>query len=371
MDNIRFLQGESRTPAQIVEFMKNGAAFRRFDRVLDEVYPGPDLESRLIQGMVTISGEPRDSVARKVQNWLKGNNIPQNRETLFQICFALGLDEKKASRVLGAASDTGIHYRNQKELVYAYGLRTGMGYEEAVRLEEETEKRYPVKPHEKEQKSKQKREQKNGQAKNERLYTRQLEERFSFVSDEEGLMRFFKEHGEDLGVLHETAYEKFMELLSLLQKPEDFNGEKEQKYAMKEVAEDYLRLHIPMTRRTADYTVLQKMIKKYWPSESSLLNMKNRRQDVSRKAMILLYLVTEEIDEPEDKAGYFWAEEEEDADTVLEVRLTKMELFLNRYGMNRLDPENPFDFLVIYAMRTEKDEKMSDKMAAVLDSLFE
>lgn len=62
--------------------------------------------------------------------------MPQNREVLFQVSFALGLDETGASRLLGAAAETGIHYRNPEELAYAFALRTGASYEKALELKD-------------------------------------------------------------------------------------------------------------------------------------------------------------------------------------------------------------------------------------------
>lgn len=53
------------------------------------------------------------------------------------------------------------------------------------------------------------------------------------------------------------------------------------------------------------------------------------------------------------------------------MRLKQMELFLDLYGMNPLDPGNPFDLLVIYALRTQVGGFVSDRMEAVLEELFE
>ncbi len=357
-NNIGFLSGGEKTPGELVEFLKKEAMFRSFDQVLRQVYPDSDLENRLIAGMTQISKEPLTNVARKVQNWLKGRNIPQNRETLFQICFVLGLDEKRAYQLLGAASETGIHYRNQNELVYAFGLRTGMRYEEAVILKEKIQALYPQTPY--------------TDAKKERvIYTRQVRDAFSNVFSEEELLEFFREHIDDLGQLHETAYQKFEQLLELLQKPEGIGGEEERRYTIEEVMETYMRMHVPETKKTANYTLLQKVIKKYWPSESGLLNMKNRKEDVNRKVMILLYLVTEAFDDGTQEDDIFFDTEEEDADTIFETRLERMNLFLDRYGMNLLDVGNPFDFLVLYAMRTQGGEWVSDRMSAALNALFE
>ncbi len=97
--------------------------------------------------------------------------------------------------------------------------------------------------------------------------------------------------------------------------------------------------------------------------------MRNRKEDVSRKVMILLYLITEAVDEAaEDEDDYYFEDLEEDPDILLETRIEKMNLFLETCGMNLLDPGNAFDYLALYAMRTED---VGSQMAQVLDVLFE
>jgi len=359
-NHMEFLSGGEKTPGELIDFLQNEAAFCSFDQVLKQVYPNDDLADRLTAGLAEIRNEPLPNVARKVQNWIKGRNIPKNRETLFQICFVLGLDELRASRILGTASETGIHYRNRDELAYAFGLRTGMSYEQAAALKERVQRLYPMLPH-----------KEADDEKEQVVYTRQLRDAFFYVTSEDELMEFFDEHIDDLGQLHETAYQKFEELMELLQKPEGISGAEERRYTIEEVMETYMRMHVPETKKTANYTLLQRVIKKYWPNESGLLNMKNRKEDVSRKVMILLYLVTEAFDDEEDEDDNYFDLAKEDADTVLEIRLERMNLFLDRYGMNLLDVGSPFDFLVLYAMRTQGGECVSDRMAAVLNSLFE
>lgn len=139
---------------------------------------------------------------------------------------------------------------------------------------------------------------------------------------------------------------------------------------MKEVVEQYIRMNVPEKKKLSDYTLLQKLVKRYWPGETAIVNMQNRKEDISRKAMILLYLATEEFDQCEDEELYYFEDAEEDADTVLETRLEKMNLFLDSYGMNGLDPGNPFDFLVLYAMRTQEGDFASDRMSEALAVLF-
>ena len=296
-NNMGFLMGEEHSPRQMVEFLNSGAMFRGFDDVIKSMYPGEDLGARLTKGMEALTGENHDSVARKVRNWLNGRNAPQSRETLFQISFVLGLGEEQASRLLGMVDGMGIHYRNPDELVYAYALRAGLSWKEAIRLKAKALEIME--------------ERRSGADGEETVYTRQLREAFLSVKTEEDLMNFFRQNGRRLGRLHETAYRKFVELLEILRKPESERdiagpaGEEEKAYTMEEIISNYLGMNVPEGRRLGNMTPLQKLVKKYWPNESSLVNMRNRKEDVSRKVMILLYLIIESYNEEDwDEDGW-------------------------------------------------------------------
>ena len=133
---------------------------------------------------------------------IRDRNMPQNREALFQISFALGLDETGASRLLGAAAETGIHYRNPEELAYAFALRTGASYEKALELKDMAHAVCDGRMGGGKEKAR-------GETPS--IYTRQLRDAFGQVQTEEELEAFFREHAGELGRLHETAYEKFHE----------------------------------------------------------------------------------------------------------------------------------------------------------------
>ena len=354
--NYSFLLGEEKTPGQIVEFLKKDAQFRSFGEILRRIYPGEDLAAVLTRELSEASGEDPASTGRKVRNWLKDKNIPQNREVLFQICFALGIGEEGAKDVFYAASENGIHYRNPRELVYAFGLRTGASYQEVCRIWQEARQfTAGMKKAQKEQ--------------DQKVYTKQIREAFSQVETKEQLLAFLQEHMGELGELHNTAYEKFMELLGMLRSSEDYNGIEEKEYSVEEVADSYLRMQVPKTKESKGFTLLQKVIKKHWPNATRLVNICNRKEDVSRKILILLYVITESFYEEEED---FWLEEGEDPDTILEERFLRMNLLLDGCGMNLLDPCNPFDYVVLYAMKAEnEDEIASEKMEQVIGLLFE
>lgn len=345
----------------IIQFLENGALYRSFSDILKMAYPYDDLYEKLVHGLVEISGKDLDSVSRKVRNWIRGNNTPQNREQLFQICFILGLDEYTSDKLISSSSETGIHYRNPKELVYAYCLRVGESYLYARKLYEQMEEIYI-----KENKNR----KDNYSEESDVRYTKQIRDEFTLVENEDDLNNFFKNYSQDLGTIHETAYRKFIQLLNYLQKP----GEDEELYSIGKTVDEYLRMNIPNTRETKGFSYLQKAIKKNWPTERELLNMKKRNIDVSRKAMLLLLLVTEDFMSAEETKESTYSYEDlmdDDPDICLEVRISQINLFLNLYGMNLLDPGNPFDCIILYGLRAAYgDAAVSDEIKNALAVLF-
>lgn len=352
------------TPAEMIKFLQEGAVFRTFPEVLRSVYPDDDLTERLTRELTGITGKDEASVARKLRNWMNGSSAPQNREQLFQICFALGLGEEAADRLLACADDAGIHYRNPDELVYAFALRTGRTYHEAQELR--LKMRRVCDPG--------LRKERDNREISPR-YTRQLWSEFADVNTIGELEEFFRSHGEEIGKIHESAYRKFAEMLDYLQEPEKGQG----RYSLKQVTDQYLRMHIPNTKASGSFSYLQRAVKRNWPGERELLRIKSRSADVGRKTLLLLFLVTDEfeISETPESGSLEQYEDlycgdipESPADR-LEMRLMRLNLFLDYYGMNLLDPRNPFDCLLLYALGAQcGEEGLSEKFAETLEILF-
>lgn len=429
--NLDWIRNRNMTPAELIEFLESGALYRSFKDVLQAVCPEENLAEKLRERLPGIEGQPpaqkeADAIRRNISNWLNGSSIPQSREQLFKICFALELNEAQTSRVLASASETGIHYRDPKELVYAYALRMHLSYSEAVALDQEMQKIYQpiVKAAEAERKAawKKKEEvyhQRRIEAQRQRdhrekqggwaepylgiffeddtpsFLTQQVTHRFEKVTDRESLHQFFVEASVDLGNIHESAYEKFWRLLLILQEPDDAiasnqlqeeegRGDSAQKnsevYSLERIAQIYFRMNVPVGKKTGSFDYLQKTIKKNWPGATELQKMKSRKTDVSRKALLLLFLITEDFLFSEDlqysdwsgeEAAWFLPEEDESPRDQLETALSKVNLFLETYGMNQLDPGNPFDCLVLYALAAEYgSEFLSDKFSEALEVLF-
>lgn len=387
--NERFIKGKPKTAGEVVEFMENGAQYRSFSYLVSELYEGEDAAGCLRKGFCELTGEKDEKIRKNVQNWMNGKTQPQNRELLFQICFILGLDEEKSNYLLGVFSENRIHYRNPSELAYAFALRKGESYAYAVSLSEKVNRIYEEERalHMEEIRLIDSRRQENAENKEDKarteaerirkrekqeqdmiLYTGRHKEMFDNVNSEEEFLDFIRQNSIYLGIQHETAYEKFMELLNVLQKPEDT------KYSMKEVVENYFKMSIPQKKRIRGMSVLQKLIKKCWPSETTLDKMKNRRIDVNRKTMILLYMLTEHFDvEVVDDEEYFYCDEEYSPEHLFEIRRSQMNLFLKKYGMNTLDYGNAFDLIVLYALypsSEEDDDFAADRIDKILEILY-
>ena len=387
--NERFIKGKPKTAEDVVEFLKNGAQYRSFSYLVSELYEGEDAAGCLRKGFCELTGEKDEKIRKNVQNWMNGKTQPQNRELLFQICFILGLDEEKSNYLLGVFSENRIHYRNPSELAYAFALRKGESYAYAVNLSEKVNRIYEEEralhmdeirridsrrqenAENKENKARTEAERIRKREKQEQdmiLYTGRHKEMFDNVNSEEEFLDFIRQNSIYLGIQHETAYEKFMELLNVLQRPEDT------KYSMKEVVENYFKMSIPQKKRIRGMSVLQKLIKKCWPSETTLDKMKNRRIDVNRKTMILLYMLTEHFDvEVVDDEEYFYCDEEYSPEHLFEIRRSQMNLFLKKYGMNTLDYGNAFDLIVLYALypsSEEDDDFAADRIDKILEILY-
>lgn len=343
-----FVTQENLTSREAVDFLLNNMKLRTFRDVLRLICGSDDQESRIVNGLCSNTSKllQRDSVRRKVRNWMNGKNLPTEREDVFQICFALELDQSQADRMLTMLTEQGIHYRNPREMIYAYCLRYRLGYRYACEmvgqfLQEQSD---------------------NGS--NREPVTQLIRQKFQSIEAEEDLFSFILRHQSQLGTQHNTAYSYFCKMLSLLT-GEDLEGEAS--YSMEYVAETYLRLNVPQDKKTGNYSDIQKIVKKYWPGARSIKAMKSRSEDVSRKTLLLLYLVT----------GGVWEQEYDELDEAyiqpkefLETHCRRMNNMLAECGMCQIDPRNVFDYLVLYCLRPEDELFMSDRMAALASEIF-
>ncbi|MCM1104966.1 MAG: hypothetical protein NC409_12770 [Clostridium sp.] len=324
-------------PEEIVAFFSSDFQIRTFSDVISRLYIKEDLEERLIEAIGS---------DRTVKNWLHDRNLPVSRESAFQIAFALGLDEIRANELFLYLFGEGIHYRDETELIYAFALKNDQSYEAAKRTAAAFRDR-------------EKYREESGEP-----VTSVIRTAFTEVSSGEDLIAFILSHNMDFGRRRNTAYRYFMEMLSYLKGGED--GE-DGACSIEYVTECYLRMGMPENRKTQQYDVLQRMIKKYWPGLRSIKAMKNRKEDVSRKTLLLLYIVTGGI----EKDDYDETDEEYiNDDDLLLAHCRKLKKMMQDCNMRYLDPRNPFDFLVLYSLNAGREGVMSERMEEIIRRIF-
>ena len=342
-----FVTQENLSAREAVAFLRSGMQLRTFRDILKQVCDNESLENPLVWGLCTLDPAANpDSVRRKVRNWMNGKSLPTDREDVFKICFALNLDLDRSARMLTMLTEQGIHYRNIREMIYAYCLAHRLGYGYACHLAAQFAK------------------DKVGQGSRQDPVTHQIRLEFQNIHAEEDLLTFIMRNRDNLGTHHNTAYAYFCKMLTLLT-GENLDGEEQ--YSMEYVADTYLRLNVPEDKKTSRYTDIQKMVKKYWPGSRSIKAMKSRGEDVTRKTLLLMYLVT----------GGVWEGEYDELDEsyitsreFMETHVRRMNKMLKDCGMCRIDPRNVFDYLVLYCLRPEDDLFMSDRMALLAGEIF-
>lgn len=185
------------------------------------------------------------------------------------------------------------------------------------------------------------------------------------MKDDTEFIKLYEAYLDDLSTLHQRAYEYFDRYFQALTSPEDGGA----RYSVEKAMETYLSLHMPSGRRRGDYTAFQKMLKQGWPNATSLKNIRARREDVPRKLLLLLYIITENVvDDAYDELDEEYLSPEE----LFEEHWWRVNLMLKDCGMPTLDPRNVYDWLVLYSLNSavHQDEAMSQRMEEVIAAMF-
>lgn len=339
------------TPAMAAEYLKGEQiVLRTFSEVLRDMYPYADLQSKLTAALAEFHPELLpESASRRVRNWLGGRNHPVSREDIFLIAFTLGLSEQQADRLLGFCTDYGIHYRDGRDVVYAWFLRAGKPYRQARDFFHSL----PPIPHE------------SGLPHSDLSHlTLEIRNSFLLVKDEDSLRKCYEEKLPDFGALHMRAYHYFEQYLRILIHPD--GNEEERDYSLETVMQTYLSLSMPSGKKRKNYSLVQRLLKQGWPNTTLLKNIRLHKEDVSRKLLILLYVVTENaFDEAEGEY-----EEEPSLQVRVEDHWWTLNAILTDCGMPALDLRNAWDWLALYALTAGPEESMSERMQQVIEEIF-
>lgn len=351
------LIGHEMAPSEAVHYFSSDLRPRTFGDVLRALMEakGVSPETVLEHLLLLRPHIQKDSLRKRVQVWLNGGGQPSEREEWFQLCYALSLDETQARDFLCYCQEGGFHLREPREAGYLYGLRSGKSYQEIQAFLGDIpgiDGPFPA------------------AEKTADNYTRTVEDSFAQVHTDAEFLLFIEKNQANFGTLHNTAYRYFTSFFEELVRPTGpCSAEEDEAYSIEKVVDTYLRMGLPSDRKTSGYSPEQKAIKRLWPNATAIKNMRNRRMDVSRKVLLLLYLVTEGLDDGAMEEAMGW--EPPDPSAQLEEHSWNIDLMLHECGYAPLDPRNPFDWLVLYSLRTDGDaETMSDRLAAILSELF-
>lgn len=341
------------TPAMAAAYLRDEKIpLRTFSETLQQMYPGEDLLPRLTDFfLLTDSTTNPQSLNKKLRNWMSGRNQPASRADYFRIAFALRLEEQQLNYLLGLFTDYGIQYRNGWEVIFAWFLRNGYGYLEAreffatlppVPGVEQMEMGW------------------NTQV------THELQNEFQMVRTTTDLRACYEKNLAYFGTLHLRSYYYFERYLNLLIHPAPaWDDQSEPDYSIDAVMETYLSMQMPSQRKRSQYTLIQKLLKQNWPNTTAIKNIRSHTKDVPRKLLLLFYVATENISGQEYPD---W--EESTLKDRVEDHWWSINGILSDCGMAKLDPRNPFDWLILYAISANEDEFMSDRMEQVIQHMF-
>lgn len=358
-----------------------GCSFRSLGDTLRKFSGSEDPKKQLVDGLLQQHPDAkRDSLDRKVRNWLSGRTGSVDKEDAFSLCLILNLDLVRADEFLNAVTGEGIHWRSPNEIVWAYGIHNGYSYGQIQALQKAAAEM-----------------QKQAVMQNKRStdnYTEAVSAKILPLLDlpETDLLAGLKACLPELGSYHNTAFSLFTQFLGLLENggregdseetednktsPEEEKRLKPQKISTQKILESYFyRTLIPVAKRNEKkskdaFSDIQRSIRVNWPDEAVLSKMRNREMDVTRKVLILLFLATNG-----DETDYA-----EDEDFIEEVELTRDEMFENIYtrlnrmlkscGFQLLDPRNPFDWLILCCISVEDICCIDHRMSHILSSIF-
>lgn len=357
------------TAQQAAIFLKECAMYRTLKDKIVRVAGETDLQQRIVDGIVANHPErDRDNIRRAVRGWLTNTNIETyiETETAIELCFIFKLPIETADAFVASVTEEGFHWRDPSQIPMIFCLSTGRyDYPEAVRLRDRILKSMPVVKKE------------DGV-----LYTEQVRNDLRQIGTEDELRDYMIQMAGRLGQRLNSAHRQFMEYMKLLEQPERAKYmPEEKKLTVRDVLKTYLheamipkaqeRQQILIEIAPAQQRVLRSIVSD-WPAEARLSRMKNREINVSRKALILLFLATD--------GGYTGGEYDDYDDTEVDDVPSQDEVFADSRrridamlvlcGYRPLDARNPFDWMILYVLSVEDICETDEQMDNILKALF-
>ncbi len=391
-----------RSVEQAAQILLETGCFRTLGDMLRSYSGSDDPKKMLVNGWMELHpSENKDSVDKKVRNWLSGRTSSVSKQDAFQLSLLMGLTLEKTDAFLKQACGEGIHWRAPEDIIWGYGILHQKSYAQICAMLD----RYNAVP-----KPVMKEEAPDA-------YTADVKAKLEPVlsQSEDALLDWLSQEQAALGTYHNTAYRLFAQYMDLLERAgqteEQLEREREKsrktvydvdafadllkqagrsdaeisailsrkhtgfddRITSRDILETYLyRNLVPVSKRNTQkgksaFSGIQNSLRANWPDETTVSKMRSRQQAVTRKVLILLFLATN---------GSNTEFEEDDEDEVLETRdeifqdiYTRLNLLLQSCGFSMLDPRTPFDWMVLYCICVDDlwdvDQRLTDMLTAM------
>ena len=296
------------------------------------------------------------------------------KKDAIELCFILGLSVEEADEFVALVSEEGLHWRSPDEIVYIFALKQGMSYQEAQKLNEEMKRKLST--------------VRESREPAQDSFTPVIRAEVAALRTREELEDYLTEAVPRLGRWHNNAYKLFMEMLEILEHPELDEIERraevfeEERLTARDITREYFygdhvlyaKEQVRAGKKKEDsgkekltFTEIQKNISSGWPDDVALSKMRNRKMDVTRKVLILLFLATDPGSLPEDEEDLEWEPSGEESFEDLYCRLNDM---LLQCGYRALDPRSPFDWMILYCIHEGDMVDVSARLRAMIRAMF-
>ena len=357
-----------RSVEQAAQVLRETGTFRTLGDTLRDYSRRDNPKTFLVDGLMRVHpSASRDSMDKKVRNWLNGRTQSLSKEDAFTLAQIMGLNVTQADTFLKLTTGEGIHWRNPEDIIWGYAIRRRLSYDNTAKLLVRYYERIA---------------QSIYGADTGDSYTMDVRSSMQNAmadSEERFLNQLVQEYKDGhLGIAHNTAYRLFMQYMNLLSLAgqEDLDEESpEGKMTSRDILESYMyRQLAPVAKRgepkdKSAFSAVQRSIRANWPDEVTISKMKSRELEVTRKVLILLFLATdgsesefEELDEDEDILT---------RDEIFMNVYTRLNRMLQSCGFQRLDPRSPFDWVVLYCIYVDDLWDVDSRLKDMLQLLFQ
>ncbi|MBR1692269.1 MAG: hypothetical protein IJ711_05785 [Lachnospiraceae bacterium] len=363
-----------------IGYLEEEVKIRSFREKLERFYKGQNLRQTLVDGLMRNAPDSnRESVEKRVRTWLNNDKFyAVKKQDAIELCFILELSIEEADQFVTMVSEEALHWRNPDEIVYIFALNHRMEYRRAQELEQQmatllanvTEKK----------------------TLEEDSFTPVIRREISALGSEEELAEYLQQAAPRLGRRHNTAYDFFMERLAVLEHPQQDEETAKahifepEHLSIREILKEYMfsgnvlyakKLVKKAKKESADippeekmvFTEIQKNISSSWPEETTISKMKQRKEDVTRKVLILLFLATDQGLGPEEDEEEEYGQEPT-VDDVFEDLCQRLNDMLISCGYSELDPRAPFDWLILYCMCVQDMPELDMRMRRIFKEMF-